>query len=196
MKEKKYHHGDLKNILIRNGTRLLSEGGIDNLSLRKVAKMSDVSHTAPYRHFKNKDDLLLAIVNGGLKVFYNSLYRAVEKFPDDPFKQLEAMGKEYILFSISHSDFMRLLFFNSSTKQEIFSKVERIDSYGLLKNCVSRCIETGIIKTKSVDSASLILWGAVHGLSCLIIEKNINFEGASENFVDAIVKEIMTMISA
>ena len=48
--------------LILSGLRLISEAGISAFSLRAVAADCGLSCAAPYRHFKNKDDLLLAIL--------------------------------------------------------------------------------------------------------------------------------------
>ena len=55
-----YHHGDLKNALIRAGIEILSKEGVQALSLRKVAKQAGVSHAAPYAHFADKQALLAA----------------------------------------------------------------------------------------------------------------------------------------
>ncbi len=47
-----YHHGDLKESLIIEGLKLFNEEGADKFSLRKVAALCNVSHSAPYKHFK------------------------------------------------------------------------------------------------------------------------------------------------
>ena len=62
MDRESYHHGDLKQELIHNGLLLLNKEGIEGFSLRKVASMCEVSHTAPYKHFKDKDGLINEII--------------------------------------------------------------------------------------------------------------------------------------
>ena len=62
-REDKYHHGDLKECLIKAGLKLLVEEGVDNFSLRKTAAMCNVSHAAPYKHFKNKEELIKDLLN-------------------------------------------------------------------------------------------------------------------------------------
>ena len=64
-------------------TVLLDEEGYENFSLRKVAKACNVSHTAPYRHFRNKDDLIIAIALEALHEFNQSLLEAVDKYPNE-----------------------------------------------------------------------------------------------------------------
>ena len=56
-----YHHGNLRQALIEAGIKIINESGEENLSLRKVAALCNVSHAAPYAHFKDKDELLEAI---------------------------------------------------------------------------------------------------------------------------------------
>ena len=58
-----YHHGNLRQALIEAGIKIINESGEENLSLRKVAALCNVSHAAPYAHFKDKDELLEAIKN-------------------------------------------------------------------------------------------------------------------------------------
>ncbi|MEZ4871053.1 MAG: TetR/AcrR family transcriptional regulator [Bdellovibrionales bacterium] len=60
-KKSKYHHGDLYNALIQSGSEVIRSKGLSALSLREVAKKLQVSHTAPYRHFKDKNALMVAI---------------------------------------------------------------------------------------------------------------------------------------
>lgn len=59
MKHTAYHHKNLRIELIEKGIELVEEYGMQQLSLRKVAQECNVSHAAPYSHFKNKDDLIL-----------------------------------------------------------------------------------------------------------------------------------------
>ena len=65
MKSKTYHHGNLKEALISAGLEILSEKGMEGLSLRNVAKQIGVSHAAPYNHFHDKQALLAAMSTVG-----------------------------------------------------------------------------------------------------------------------------------
>ena len=66
--KKNYHHGGLKKALIEAGLRILKNEGFRNLSLRKVAAMAEVSVAAPYRHFRNNEELLAEIAAEGFRM--------------------------------------------------------------------------------------------------------------------------------
>lgn len=65
--KKPYHHGDLRQKLLDAATQLIAEGGVENLSIRKLADSVGVSRTAPYHHFKDKNALLCAIAEQGFQ---------------------------------------------------------------------------------------------------------------------------------
>ena len=46
-----YHHGNLKSKLLEEAVTLISQDGLENLSLRRLATQCGVSHNAIYRHF-------------------------------------------------------------------------------------------------------------------------------------------------
>jgi AcrR family transcriptional regulator len=110
MPDKNYHHGDLKSQLIREGLKLLDKEGYEGFALRKVAKSCGVSQTAPYRHFRNKDELIAAITLQAMEAFDRRLRQALGQHPDDPASGLREMGMAYINFFIENPEYLRLLF--------------------------------------------------------------------------------------
>ena len=61
----KYHHGNLRVELVKCAENLCKKHGYEKLSLRAIAKEANVSQTAPYRHFKTKNDLLAEVAKSG-----------------------------------------------------------------------------------------------------------------------------------
>jgi AcrR family transcriptional regulator len=66
----KYHHGDLRKSLVSTATKMVTEDGIEGLSLRKLAEKIGVSRTAAYHHFTDKNDLLCAIAEQGFEQWH------------------------------------------------------------------------------------------------------------------------------
>ncbi|MBQ8371704.1 MAG: TetR/AcrR family transcriptional regulator [Clostridia bacterium] len=60
--EERFVVDDVRERLILCGLKELEGHGIGDFSLRRVASMAQVSCAAPYRHFKDKEALILAII--------------------------------------------------------------------------------------------------------------------------------------
>ena len=56
-----YHHGNLRTALLERGGTHAAERGVDELSLRELAREAGVSHAAPRRHFADRQALLDAL---------------------------------------------------------------------------------------------------------------------------------------
>ena len=59
--QKQYHHGDLKNILIGKVLDAVKKNDLENFSIRKAARILNVSPAAPYNHFSNKQSLIYTV---------------------------------------------------------------------------------------------------------------------------------------
>ena len=78
-KNQHYHHGDLKRVLIKTAVDLISEQGTGDLSLRKIAQRAGVSHTAPYRHFKDKNAILVAVAKQGFEMMLDQTMEMIAR---------------------------------------------------------------------------------------------------------------------
>src|SRR5512137_1178135 len=101
MKRKSYHHGDLKNALIKAGIEILSKEGVGALSLRKVAQKAGVSHAAPYAHFADKQALIAAISTEGYKKLYDQIAQVAEQYRSDPLRRLVEVCWAYVQFALA-----------------------------------------------------------------------------------------------
>ncbi|ADK16627.1 MULTISPECIES: TetR/AcrR family transcriptional regulator [Clostridium] len=196
MDKEKYHHGNLKEEMIKKGIELLTNSGYEDFSLRKVAKMCSVSHTAPYKHFKNKDELISAIIMEVSKSFENSLNEIVNKYPSDPKKQLVELGKQYVKFMIENPDYFKFIFLSDFSKPVNISKddnssyeggafqVFKASAINYLKSVYKNTIEE---KDLSLDI--LTMWSAVHGISVLLLNNSIKYDGDCIDLVDKMLNE-------
>lgn len=181
MANNNYHHGDLKAELIRTGLKILDQEGYDGFSLRKVARSCQVSQTAPYRHFKDKDELITAITMEAMGAFNDCLEATVKCNPDNPKKQLIDMGIAYIKFFTERPEYLRLIFLNSfRDKISAYCNSYQINYKG--KEPFQTFYET-IVHYKefypehpmSLEELLLYCWGLVHGISILIANNEVSF---------------------
>src|SRR5690606_40336723 len=110
MATKTYHHGDLKNALIKAGVEILAKEGIGKLSLRKVALKAGVSHTGPYSHFADKQALIAAISTEGFQRLSKALDSTSKAHPNSPKKQLFESAQVYTKFALKKEDIFKIMF--------------------------------------------------------------------------------------
>lgn len=97
-----YHHGDLRQGLIRRAAEVIDAEGIEALTLRGLARDLGVSHGAPNRHFKSKADLLAALAADGYAALKAATLSAAESVGDDPWVRLNAMGRGFLRWAFDN----------------------------------------------------------------------------------------------
>lgn len=166
-----YHHGNLRQALIDAGIRIINESGEENLSLRKVAQRCEVSHAAPYAHFKDKEDLIEAIKTSVTDQFTDELTRAVNGAPNAESAIVE-MGKHYVSFFIHKPDYFKFLFGSQNITAHLKIDADPGDDYPpfvLLKKTYIRYLkENKIRKSKKDQEIELLqIWATAHGLAAI-----------------------------
>lgn len=172
-----YHHGNLRQALIEAGIKIINESGEENLSLRKVASLCNVSHAAPYAHFKDKDELLEAIKNSVTDRFMDELLKAIEDKPTAD-QAIIAMGRTYIQFFSSNPDYFAFIFGKQNINAHLKMNREYKDDYPpfllLRRMYIKHLEENGLEKTAEEQEIELIkIWSIVHGMASIACMKGI-----------------------
>jgi len=94
-----YHHGNLKEALIRAALDLIAEKGPSGFTFADAARYAGVSPAAPYRHFRDRDDLMADVARRGFAQFEADLERAWNDGRPDPLTAFEAVGRAYLAFA-------------------------------------------------------------------------------------------------
>ena len=176
MPSKKYHHGDLKNALIKAGVEILAEEGVGGLSLRKVAQRAGVSHSAPYAHFPDKQSLIAAISTEGFNQLYTELGAVVSTHPKNPKKQLIEGSKAYVSFAEENTDTFKIMFSGVLEKEKDYPSFVEISSktFRLVVDVVRACQDAGILPMAPAGLMAVSVWGQVHGIVSLALEGQIS----------------------
>src|SRR5215468_6211539 len=98
-RHKPYHHGNLREVLLEAAIRLIAEVGPTAFTLREVARRADVSHNAPYRHFRDRDDLLAAVAAQGFRELTRAMNEAAAT-KSDVLERLKYAGLGYVTFAL------------------------------------------------------------------------------------------------
>ncbi len=176
MVNKAYHHGDLKNALIKAGVEILAEEGVTGLSLRKAARKAGVSHAAPYAHFTDKQALIAAISTEGHIKIYKKITQVMEQYPDDPLIQLVEVAWAYVKFGMEEPDHFKITFSGAVEKEHDYPALLDITgkNFGLVRQLVACCQAAGILDPGEPDLVAVGVWGLVHGFVSLLQEGQVS----------------------
>ena len=172
-----YHHGDLRAGLIEATRRLVEEKGPDGFSVSDACKLAGVSTAAPYKHFKNKDDMLVQMVLEGMKRHRQNMMDALEGIPEGTPERVKALGKEYIAFALREPAVFRLKFggFTIGIDDERLKSAGE-DTFGIVLREIASVLGHDSI-TQEVRRRGFMLWGFVHGLSFILQDKKLTDMG-------------------
>ena len=167
------HKLETRQAIFRAAAELLDEAGYEAFSLRKLAARIGYTPTTIYRYFRDKDELVSAVMLEGYAAFTRALGAAADR-ADDPFGKIDALGSAYVEFGLAHPVMYRVLFMQ---RPDIWLRMppERVqavcgsDAFQLLVGAVRLAVETGRSRTTHVENASLALWALMHGIVSLCL---------------------------
>lgn len=166
-----YHHGDLRDALLDEGLRLIQEKGVHGLTLRELGSRLNVSRSAPYRHFADKDALLSAICQAGFERFANALAEARDGAEPGFAARLRAMGLAYVRFAAENRAHFEAMFGSGFVGEnpEQWKAAESARSFHILVDVVREGQQSGDVRPGDPVLLASFIWSAVHGISVLRI---------------------------
>ena len=163
--------------MIDAGIKIINDSGEENLSLRKVAAACNVSHAAPYAHFKDKEELIEAIKNNVTEQFMEELESSVNgKASAD--EAIIAMGKTYVTFFSNNPDYFVFLFGKQNITAHLQMNKEYKNDYPpfllLRRMYLKHLEENGLEKSFEEQEIEMIkIWSIVHGMASIACMKGI-----------------------
>src|ERR1700722_3923891 len=118
MRDRSYHHGDLRAALLARAGETVRERGADALSLRELARDLDVSHAAPSRHFKDRQALLDALALNGFEQLTEVLVTAAPEDGTFP-ERLAALARASVEFAVREAELMAVMFSRKHDSEEM-----------------------------------------------------------------------------
>ncbi|HWD44915.1 MAG TPA: TetR/AcrR family transcriptional regulator [Actinomycetota bacterium] len=163
---RRYHHGDLRRVLLEAAVEAIDEAGPAALSLRDLARRAGVSHAAPAHHFGDKAGLLTAVAADGFRRLAATLgdaYRATGSFLE--------VGVAYARFAVAHRAHFEVMF-----RPELY----RADDPELVQ---ARDAARSLLYPPAAEAAdgsggddlraAVAAWSLVHGLVTLWLNGNL-----------------------
>lgn len=176
-----YHHGNLRQALLDAGFALLARTPATQISLRELARAANVSHTAPYHYFHDKQELIHALGVESMRRFVQAQKAAAEAAAR-PEERLLAMGMAYVNFAATEPNAFNLIFDPAYCKPgEPTDDIAPLiaENEELLRALTVEAQQLGVLPHDADGSAAAAMWAAVHGLSMLITAGHLPIEVAA-----------------
>jgi AcrR family transcriptional regulator len=159
-----YHHGDLRPAILAAASQILENESLSKLSLREVARRAGVSHSAPYRHFPDRETLLAALAAEGFGMLARAQSEAAVA------SGLRGMGEAYVRFALAHPQRFQLMFGGAVpiAKHPQLREVATKTFAGL-----SGALAVQAPVARGASDASIAAWALVHGLAQLLMDERI-----------------------
>jgi len=180
MKSKQpYHHGNLKQALLDAALQLVRTPGPEEFTLREVARRAGVSHNAPYRHFRDKADLMAAVATEGYNHLSESMAKAM-KSGKNAYEKLDLSTEGFIRFALRYPDHFKVIF-DAPRRYEYPETHEAGErTFGILIKVIEQCQAEGIIRPGNSRMLALVYLGMAIGIAKLATTDRLPFKDDAE----------------
>jgi AcrR family transcriptional regulator len=164
-----YHHGNLKEALIRAALELIAQKGPAGFTFAEAARWAGVSPAAPYRHYRDRDDLLADVARRAFEQFADVLTQAWDDGRPDPMTAFERMGKAYLKFAQVEPAYYSAMFeagISPHSNAELASAGDR--AFAVIRAASERIIaRLPAGKRPPALMVALHVWSLAHGIASL-----------------------------
>jgi len=191
-----YHHGDLRAALIDSALEVIGELGPQAMTIREVARRAGVSHAAPYRHFTDKDALILAVVERGFQLMDETMQAARATAGEDLLAQFAASGEAYFDFAFRYPAYYRVMFsgdlLNSTGSESLRHTSD--PSFSQMQQDLRACQAMGILREGDPLLQAISIVSTIHGFVSLVNDNRIGDLLGEERTLEQVKEFVMTSI--
>ncbi len=164
-----YHHGNLKEALLRAALELIAQKGPAGFTFAEAARWAGVSPAAPYRHFRDRDELLASVALRGFQQFEAALKRAWNDGRPETLDALDRLGKAYLQFARAEPAYYSAMFEAGvplATSPELREAGER--AFAVLRGAAETlCAQMPLQGRPPALMVALHIWAMAHGIASL-----------------------------
>jgi len=197
-----YRHGDLRQALLAAGIEMARTGGPDAIVLREATRQAGVSPNAAYRHFADRQALLVAVSAAAQGFVADSMigHRDAVTGVDDAAlrarRRLRGVGSGYLRYARDEPGLFRAAFTvpddlsnsGSPAKAGTFG----LTPFQVLGETLDELVEVGVLPAARRPNAELLAWATVHGLGMLVIDGPLR--GLTDPVIDVMTERLLDMV--
>ena len=189
-----YHHGALRASLLARAAEVVAEEGLEALTLRGIARDLGVSHGAPNRHFRTREDLLAALAEEAATQACEATLSAMAEVSDDPWMRLNAMGRGYLKWALENRPLFRVFTHPDVSRfadESLVTRMQELD--GLVAETVRETQATG--RHPNVHPELLNLYTSAVPWGIAMIVDHPGYEASRLNMdIDEAVAQLIELV--
>lgn len=180
MKNKdRYHHGYLKQTMIEEGIKYINQHGIESISLRRLASICNVSHAAPYKHFKDKEDFINQIIIYVVDKFTDTLTEIVDEY-EGTTEIMTELGIRYVDFFAQNPNYYYIMFFHNQVDFGVVlsdqtDQMNRFPPYQIFKSSAIKFMDMVGVPKEEYEGQILFMWSLVQGLASIFTLRGVEY---------------------
>jgi AcrR family transcriptional regulator len=186
MADRPYHHGNLRTALLAEAERTVREQGVDQLSLRQLAREAGVSHGAPRRHFADRQALLDALAEAGFERLGAELRRALESAGEDFEARLRATALAYVRFATRDAALLELMFAGKHREQSGALHEAADRAFSAVIELILQGQANGALESGDTERVALVLFATIQGIAALTTSGIVDDDQLADLVADAI----------
>ncbi len=188
-----YHHGDLRAALLDEAAAMIAEGGAASVTMRELGRRLGVSRAAPYRHFQDKGELLVAVAAAGFRRLNERLQSVDAGAPRASVERVRRLGEEYVRFALENPAHYRLMYGREALARQDHAELREAGSalFEQLVEVIRAYQKSGGIKREDPRVLAYVAWSAVHGLASLLIDGQIQSADDVEGLIEHTTKTVL-----
>lgn len=168
-----YHHGRLKEALIAAARDLVARHGPAGFTLSEAAKLAGVTPAAPYRHFPDRDALMVEVAKIGFEQFRLRLKKAWDDGRPDPATAFARMGKTYLDFAREETGFYFAMFSHAQRLSGGGEEASR-EAFDALALAAGEVLEHRNVSAQGARILANEIWAVAHGTATLMLGRYFN----------------------
>ena len=162
------------------------------VSMRRIAEKIEYSPTAIYLHFKDKEEILHALIADGFGMLNDYLSRIAVA---DPVERLRQGGHAYFEFAFAQPHYYRIMFqledkelmchFMAQSQDHQAAMEMASASFDFIRRAVTEARAQGLFRTDhSIEAVSHAIWAGLHGAVSLTLSGHIDFKLPKEHHAE------------
>jgi AcrR family transcriptional regulator len=173
-KKGSFHHRNLRRALIDTVVLMVARDGTQAVNLRALAAHLGVTAAAPYRHFASKDELLSAVAEEGFGLMIAEILATITPIPD-ALERWEEIGATYVQFALTRPGYFRLMYGPELANRRAHPGLDAAaqKAFALLVETIRQAQDAGQVTGLDPNELAVISWSLVHGLTDLMLNKQI-----------------------